>query len=146
MNKLNKQIDSLTVADSSTPIHSADRTYSAERTLQLISQNIRIISRNFDSFHSLLIRSKVDWDVIILTECWLMSSHLVPLLDSYSSDITTRNLSQNEGVTNYYKEKLNVVPKEPVLCDANCLSLVIKSSTVVITIYRPPAIRDTFYY
>ena len=72
-----------------------------------------------------------------MTECWLMPSYLVPLLDSYSSVVTMRNLSQN--VTVYYKEKFNVVPNKPVLCEANCLFLVININTVIIAIYRPPA-------
>lgn len=110
--------------------------------LSIISQNIRSISRNFDPFYALLLRSQVDWDIIILTECWLHDPRPIPVLDGYNSIHTLNNLTQNEGVVIYYKPFINVRHEEPSLSDANCLTLKIDSTTCIIAIYRPPSYKN----
>ncbi|KOB69809.1 putative tick transposon, partial [Operophtera brumata] len=111
--------------------------------LNLISQNIRSINCNMNSFTSLIVRSKTDRNVIVLTECWLPSAKYIPDLKGYNSISTTVHKTQNEGVVIYYNNNLNITYEEPQISDANCLLLKLNSETCVIGIYRPPAKNDT---
>lgn len=111
--------------------------------INIISQNIRSIQCNMDSFSTLLQRSKLTWDVIVLSECWLPSAKHIATLDSYNYATTTRHKTQNEGVVIYYRSSLKGTTEEPLLIDANCLILKLSNNTCVIGIYRPPSYHDT---
>jgi hypothetical protein len=74
---------------------------STPNSLKVISQNIRSITCNFDNFTTLLTRINVEWDLLILTECWLPLTKSLPHLDGYNSFATSTNLTQNEGVVVY---------------------------------------------
>lgn len=112
-------------------------------SLNLISQNIRSIHCNMNSFTSLILRSKTNWDVIVLTECWLPSAKYIPDLRGYNSISTTVNKTQNERVVVYYDNHLNIAYEKPLINDANCLLLKLNSETCIIAIYRSPSINDT---
>ncbi|KAF9409936.1 hypothetical protein HW555_010827 [Spodoptera exigua] len=60
-------------------------------------QNIRSVKRNISGLKTLMSRSKIDWVVIILTECWISNNQFIPILDGYLSAFTTNNKTQNEG-------------------------------------------------
>lgn len=107
--------------------------------LKLLNQNIRSINRNFDGLTTLLERSGTTWDLIILTECWLLHSPPIPVMQGYNLAATSRHRTQNEGVIVYSRTQLQIYFKEPEIHDANCLALTINKDTVVIAIYRPPA-------
>lgn len=110
--------------------------------LTLLCQNIRSINKNFDSLTTILHRSRTSWDFIILTECWLNNSPLLPLLHDYNSVATSQHGTQNEGVVIYYRSYLRVSVSEPLIQDANCLVLTLNTDTVVLAIYRSPAVRN----
>ena len=55
---------------------------------------------------TLLARSKVDWDLIILTECWLRSVSNPPVLDGYDYYSSTNNKTQNEGIVMFVKKDI----------------------------------------
>lgn len=97
------------------------------------------------SFITLLQRTQVPWDVIVLTECWLSSNNNanIPYLENYVHASTTVNRTQNEGVIFYYHKELNAIIEEPVIDDANCLVLKLNTQTCVIGIYRPPGQLNT---
>lgn len=105
--------------------------------LSVISQNIRSINANISSFTTLLHRTGLRWNVIILTECWLSVTHGIPSLDGYSYVASTSNHTQNEGVVVYYEKNMQVVIEEPPIKDANCLLLKTNMDTCILGIYRP---------
>jgi hypothetical protein len=91
---------------------------------------------------TLLDRSKTDWDLIVLTECWLRHSYYIPSLDGYCFAQTENNLTQNEGIVVYFKDYMNIEISEPNIRDANCLMLKINPNIVIVLIYRPPGYKD----
>lgn len=108
-------------------------------TLNLLSQNIRSITCNLPNFMTLLQRSSLSWDILVLSECWLRSGKCIPPIDKYNFVSTTIHRSQNEGVVIYYKNHLKITHEEPSILDANCLLLKINAHTCIIGIYRPPS-------
>lgn len=143
---INQGLDSITVAKTiSCDIEDIEKYVTNNRlyNLNIISQNIRSITCNINSFTTLILRSKTEWDVIVLTECWLPSAKYIPDLEGYNSISTTVNKTQNEGVVVYYKNHLNISYEEPQISDANCLLLKLNLETCIIGIYRPPARNDT---
>lgn len=84
----------------------------------------------------------MDWDLIIVTECWLKHAPYIPTIDGYDTARTHNNLTQNEGVVVFFKNGLRVTVCEPNLHDANCLVLKVDFNTVVIAIYRPSGYKD----
>ncbi|KOB74109.1 putative tick transposon [Operophtera brumata] len=85
----------------------------------------------------------MNWDVIVLSECWLPSSKFIPDLDGFNYIHTTANRTQNEGVVIYYNKFLDISYEEPRVSDANCILLKINSDTCVLGIYRPPSETNT---
>ncbi|KAL4721597.1 hypothetical protein ACJJTC_012412 [Scirpophaga incertulas] len=76
-------------------------------SLKILVQNIRSLNKNFTDFEVFLARCKVNYDVIVLTECWLQYNNNVPELESFRHFSTTRYLNQNSGVVVYVRENLN---------------------------------------
>ena len=109
------------------------------KTLTLLTQNIRSLSRNIDGFAVLLQNLDVSCDIIILTECWLSKQTVLPYLDGFYSRRTDTNINQNDGVVVYIKDSLKTVVEEPVFQNSNCLLIKIIPDTVVMAIYRPPS-------
>lgn len=112
-------------------------------SLKILTQNIRSITCNFPGLLTLLARTKVHWDIIILSECWLKSTTQIPTINDYNAYFTINNCTQNEGVIVYIKKNLVVAVEEPPILDANCLLLKINLETVIIALYRPPGQKNT---
>lgn len=111
-----------------------------EFSLKIIVQNIRSIHKNFDDFKIFLARSNLDYDIIILTECWLKNSDLIPKLEGYNSFHTRKHINQNSGVVVYVKNDLeSVTVYEPNLIDVDCLIIKINNSHAFICLYRSPS-------
>ncbi|KAL4702677.1 hypothetical protein ACJJTC_001836 [Scirpophaga incertulas] len=91
-------------------------------SLKILVQNIRSLNKNFTDFEVFLARCKVNYDVIVLTECWLQYNNNVPELESFRHFSTTRYLNQNSGVVVYVRENLKYVHVyEPMIDDCDCL-------------------------
>ncbi|KAJ8720281.1 hypothetical protein PYW07_012324 [Mythimna separata] len=113
---------------------------SSDKTLTLLTQNIRSINRNMTGFEVLLQDLDLSCDIIVLTECWLSKQTTnLPSLDGYYSYRSHRNINQNDGVVVYIKNNLRTIKEEPVFLDSNCLIIKIVPDTVVMAIYRPPS-------
>lgn len=112
-------------------------------SLNILTQNIRSINCNINNFSTLILRSDIEWHIIVLTECWLPTAKLIPELCGYNHIATTRHKTQNEGVVIYYKKGLRVVCEEPLISDANCILLKLNKDTCILGIYRPPNESDT---
>lgn len=110
--------------------------------IKILSQNIRSISRNFDELIVFLHRLKLECDVLILTECWLSCNFTTPNLPGYKSHTTQNFKNQNDGITIYFKESLNVNIIEPPFLESNCLILTINNDTAIIAMYRSPSYNN----
>lgn len=111
----------------------------SHKTLNVISQNIRSLNCNLASFSTLLQRTEVSWDLIVLTECWLQSNKHINNLNNYHHISTTSHRTQNEGVVVFYNTHLDISHEEPTIDDANCLLVKLNHETCIISIYRPPS-------
>lgn len=96
----------------------------------------------------MLRRLNIECDVVVLTECWLLGTSIIPQLDGYHSYATKTHLRQNDGVVIYIRNTLNVNVEEPEFTDGNCIVTKLDNHTAIISIYRSPAIRniDNFLY
>lgn len=112
--------------------------------LKVISQNIRSINRNFDDFNVFLTRSNLVYDMIILSECWLLGSANIPPFDHYNTFCTSRHINQNSGVVVYVRNNVpNVTAYEPFIDDADCLVVNIGNIHCFVCIYRSPSFTST---
>lgn len=140
---INLGLDSITVAKTVVCDIENILSYVTKNNLNIILQNIRSINCNINNFITLILRSKIDWDVMVLTECWLPSSKFIPEIDGFNFISTLVNRTQNEGVVIYFNKYLDVSFEEPQTSDANCLLLKLSSETCILGIYRSPSKVDT---
>lgn len=111
-----------------------------ESSLRIIVQNIRSIHKNLEDFKVFIARSKIDYDIIILTECWLQNSDMIPKLEQFDSFHTRNHINQNSGVVVYIRSYLpHVTVYEPNFADADCLVIGIGKSHAFICMYRSPS-------
>ncbi|CAH2217101.1 jg3101, partial [Pararge aegeria aegeria] len=111
----------------------------------LLHVNIRSISCNFDSLTILLKRIGSPVDVLVLTECWLSKSPLLPSLPGFVTYKTSFK-NQNDGVVVYVRDGLDITVEEPLFSDANCLVLKYRNELVIIAIYRSPSYKNIFNF
>lgn len=111
----------------------------AHSSISLLTQNIRSINCNLPGFETLLSRIKINIDIIILTECWLSLTPVIPQLESYLSYSTKNNFNQNDGVVLYVKDYLEHTVEEAIFSDANGLIIKLGKDTAILAIYRSPS-------
>jgi hypothetical protein len=117
-------------------------------SLTILTQNIRSIYKNVDSFNVFLQRFNYDCDIMVLTECWLTNRlENIPTIPGYSSHSSKINRNQNDGVIIYCKETLHVEIEEPNIYDCNCLIIKIETNTAIIDLYRSHSVKnlDSFH-
>lgn len=85
--------------------------------------------------------TKIEFDIIILTECWLQLTGPLPQLQGYTSYHTIKNPIKNDGVVIYAKSTLDCLTFEPMIRDANCL-VCCYNNTAIIAVYRSPSYQD----
>lgn len=141
---LNNQIDLLSVSHSlrCEPEECSSYVETPNKQFKIITQNIRSVNANFDSFLALLYRINLDCDVIVLTECWLKSNYVIPSINNYSHYYTTQLKNQNDGVIVYVRNVGSCSVVEPDFVDASCLVLTIGTEKAIICIYRSPSTVD----
>lgn len=110
--------------------------------LKVLTFNIRSIGNHFDHFLVLLKRINVDFDIIILTECWLNENTLVGTIEGYSVFRTTIEFNKAGGVVTYVKSNLNATMHEPNVSEANCLVIEIPDVVTLLGIYRSPSFEN----
>lgn len=108
----------------------------------VISQNIRSITHNFNDFTTLLSRTRADFDIIFLSECWLKSAKFIPNMPNYNSHKTNDDYNQNDGVVAYIKKSLIYSIEEPPILEANCLLIKLSSDMAILGIYRPHCFKQ----
>lgn len=120
-----------------------------QNSLTVLTQNIRSIYKNIDSFNIFMHRLNLTCDIIVLTECWLSNSNgNLPLIPGYHSYCSKKSYNQNDGVVVYAKDSLQITVEEPDLEECNCLVIKIGNTTAILAIYRSPSFRnlDPFLY
>jgi hypothetical protein len=93
-------IDNINVAQvyCCTPEKCKDFISTDGSSFTIVHINIRSIGKNFDNFIATLGTTHLNYDVIVLTECWLKFNHILPSLNGYSVHFSKINLLQNDGV------------------------------------------------
>lgn len=111
----------------------------AKSSSTILHINIRSIKKNFDELLTLLSITKVNCDVIILTECWLSKIIDLPILHGYNIHYTKQTCNQNDGIVLYIKSHIHYIVDEPLFNNGNCLTCTINSELAIIAIYRSPS-------
>lgn len=116
--------------------------YNKDKNIAAIAINIRSSNKNFENFQVLLQRTDIEFDIIILTECWLQADIIPSSQTGYNTHYTKIYINQNDGIIVYVKKTLhNVTIYEPPIKEANCLVIRIGNDNAFITIYRPPVFK-----
>lgn len=110
--------------------------------MQILTLNIRSISKNFSEFEVFLSRLNLPCDMYILTETWNSKILNFPKLNNYETHFTRNNRNQNDGVVAYIKQGIGCSVKELSLIDATGLLIEMNEGTVVICVYRSPSHRN----
>jgi hypothetical protein len=119
------------------------RTINHETFPKILNVNIRSINKNFEMFEVLLHEIKIDFDIMVLTECWLNGESMIKDIAGYTSYQSHKHYNQNDGVVIYIRDELSVSIDEPdEVIDANCLVAKIDNNVKIIAIYRPPSFTD----
>ncbi|KAL4702104.1 hypothetical protein ACJJTC_013523 [Scirpophaga incertulas] len=104
-----------------------------------LTLNIRSIQHNFDAFLVILKRSKVKFDLIVLTECWLNENTFIPHLPGFTAFHTIKYINKSGGVVAYVGDSWNVQVDESTCEDCNCLEINFGAEFVALAIYRSPS-------
>lgn len=108
---------------------------------KMLSLNIRSIQKNFEDFSTNLERSGIKFDVIILVECRINETSLIPIISGYTSYRTNKIINQNSGVVAYIRDCWNATVSEPCFREADCLIIEIPNTITIFGIYRSPSFR-----
>lgn len=137
---INQDLDNLNFENLSCDPHECIKYLnSANSSIKLFHMNIRSVNKNFDNLLALIKLINIDFDVIVLTECWLSKVIKLPVLNGFQSHSTRNNSNQNDGVVIYVKVGLNVKVWEPKISNANSLVCQIDHKLAVVAIYRSPS-------
>lgn len=116
--------------------------HSNNNSLNIISQNIRSIRKNFDNFTVLLQDLDFHFDIIILSECWIDDTYTDIDLHGYSTFHTNIKLNQNDGIVIFVADLLTPFISEINLTEANCIKISLGSDLSIFAIYRPPCFKN----
>lgn len=113
--------------------------------IKLLTFNIRSINRNTNTFLVALKRLDTNFDVIILTECWVETGAKPLTIPGYSSYYTTKNTNKCGGVVAYIANKWNPTITEISFNEAEYIKL--EESLIILGIYRSPSFKklDNFF-
>lgn len=141
LDEIASQLDSLSIATSyeCEPTQCKELIKNMKPTSKVIHLNIRSINKNIDEFRLLLSRIQISCDFIVLTECWLKNITAVPSIPGYTSHITKRITSQNDGIVVYVKNGIQTIVYEPLFEDANCMVCKVGNEMAIVSIYRSPS-------
>lgn len=106
--------------------------------IKVMSLNIRSINKNFNKFLVALARLSIDFDILVLTECWLNEATTIKTIEGYISFHTVKHINRAGGVVVYVRRSLSVTVKELVIPDANCLFICVPNYLSLFAVYRSP--------
>lgn len=116
--------------------------------LKILSLNIRSINKNFDNFQVIYKRLAIEFDVIVLGECWINESSAIHQLQGYTSFNSKKFINKSGGVVIYVNNKWSPIFSELDINDANCVLIQVPGSFAVLGVYRSPSFRnlDVFFH
>lgn len=123
-------------------LENCSNVFTHNHDFKILAFNIRSIKHNFDSFMVALNRSNINFDIIILTECWLFENPYPLHISGFSYFATAKMNNQNGGVVVYVNTLWNPKVSEPEVDEADCL-LVALPNIKIIGIYRSPSFKNT---
>lgn len=88
-------------------------------------------------------RLSCEFEIIILTECWLNDNKPIPTMDNYVTYSSKKCLNQNDGITVFINKNVQCTVEEPDPIGANFLLLKIGSELCILASYRSPSIYCT---
>lgn len=144
-NDIAYNLDAYTVADSYTCSPQNCKIYSnkLKSPFNIIHMNIRSINRNLDEFLVLLSTINTECHIIILSECWLSKTPIIPNIPGFIS-FKSGFRNQNDGLVVYIHSDITCSVSEPEFEDANCLTVKIcNQNLALICLYRPPSYRNS---
>lgn len=109
---------------------------------KVLTLNIRSYQRNFDDFCIAFKRLDTDFDVVVLTECWLSEGTILEPLPGYSVSRSQLQSNKNGGVIIYTLMNRNVKVIESVIAEADSLLLELDNSIAILGIYRSPSFSN----
>lgn len=152
LKNISDDLDHLTVALSKvcSPEECLSHIPFQDKCLKIITQNMRSIYKNINSFEALMCSLRFDCDVIVLTECRLSNSKPPPLLPNYIQFYNKKLYNQNDGVVVFTRNGMDVSVDELPFEGATCLSIKISNITAILALYRSPCNKnnkliDSFY-
>ncbi|KAH9642381.1 hypothetical protein HF086_004913 [Spodoptera exigua] len=107
--------------------------------LKILSLNIRSYQRNFDDFTVALSRLEVNFDAIVLTECWLNEGTILENILGYNVFRTNTQQNKNGGIVIYIKNHHNASIVQTSLQDTDSLLLVLNNRVALLGLYRSPS-------
>ncbi|KAL4718205.1 hypothetical protein ACJJTC_005815 [Scirpophaga incertulas] len=110
--------------------------------LKILTVNIRSLQCHINEFLVILDRINLDFDILVLTECWLRDSPMLPNIDGFNAYSSSKYINKSGGVVIYVKSCWNPLISEPNLSDANCLAVHIPGLATVLGVYRSPSFRN----
>lgn len=111
-------------------------------SFNILHKNIRSIRKNFDELQILLKYLKVNFQIIILTECWINHKYMKLEIAGYTTYSSLNNKKQNDGVIIYIKNEIKAEVEEIIITNANCLKIKIGKEKAILAIYRSPSSRN----
>ena len=134
INTINNELDNLQLGNSFNcgPEDCLKYINISDSNINLLHINIRSVNKNFNQLQVLLNLTKINLDIVILTECWLSKVSDLPVLDGFESHSTAVNINQNDGVIIYKKRGLQGSVWEPIFEGGNCLVCQIEKKLAVI--------------
>lgn len=113
----------------------------SRKALTIFHTNVRSVACNFDSLLVLLERLCFQCDLIILTECWLSKSPILPVIAGYTA-YASNSANQNDGVLLYIKSEIKHNVMIPSISGASGIVLKLENQYAVVAMYRSPSCRD----
>lgn len=112
--------------------------------LKILSFNIRSIDANFEEFLIILGKTKTEWNIICLTECFLRSAKYSLEINGYRQFRSERNFNKNDGVVLFVRNDLQITCYESAeLIDCTNFTAIINNNTLLVAIYRSPFYKDS---
>lgn len=146
LNELEEQdeIDTIILKE----INNFTQIYNMENRINFIHFNIRSIRKNFDELLVYIQESKIDMDVIILSEVWNVESVSDFIIPNYEIYYNNSKLNQNDGLIIYTKNNIKVQVTTYNFTETKLLHIILefnKISIGVLASYRPPSTCEKTY-
>lgn len=146
MDSFSEYIDNLSDEPISTFFEKPGNVCLLNSSFSVLHLNIRSANKNFEEFVLLLQSMRVDFDLLVLTECWLRETdgsvfHIPGYITSYSY----AKQNKNDGILVFVKDTLvpNIISNTFSSCNALAMSVIKNKETYnILAIYRSPSERN----